>query len=292
MGREPRVVQTAPSADTVNDLVDFVRKHLRLRSRGGSRQKFEDGYTLEPRTLVTWNFIYVQRGRVIWEVEGTPHPLKRGELILVPPGLRHRGWSVRPAGTIVSLHCLGMLPGGQDGMALLGFPLTIEAPAASRLHDYFPLLGNEYERSDRAALQRRLPGWTQLIVHEFIDCCCTGKHLQPGALDPVVEDLLRTLPSLHEEGITLGELARRAGYSPQHLNRLFRKSVGMTPLRILHGMRLDRAASLLRETELTAEAIAEQLGFNDAAYFSRAFRKQFGQSPGRYRDAASSESTI
>ena len=51
----------------------------------------------------------------------------------------------------------------------------------------------------------------------------------------------------------------------------------------------ERAAALLREEPLSVREVSEMLGFTSPAYFSTAFRKQFGQSPGEYRKSARNE---
>jgi LacI family transcriptional regulator len=48
-------------------------------------------------------------------------------------------------------------------------------------------------------------------------------------------------------------------------------------------IRLSRAKELLQQTDLSVDAIAEKAGFQHAEYMSAAFRKAFGEPPGRYR---------
>lgn len=85
------------------------------------------------------------------------------------------------------------------------------------------------------------------------------------------------------EPIRLTLLARHCGVSPDYLWHLFKKAENLTPLQFALKIRMAKAARLLRETEQTSRQIAQQLGFRDPAYFSRAFTRQTGFTPGQYR---------
>lgn len=81
---------------------------------------------------------------------------------------------------------------------------------------------------------------------------------------------------------TLADVGAELGMSVRYIHKLFSAS-GTTPRAWLYARRLDRARTLLLQSEITCANLSEQLGFRDVSHFSRAFRKQFGISPGRYR---------
>jgi AraC family transcriptional regulator, arabinose operon regulatory protein len=78
-------------------------------------------------------------------------------------------------------------------------------------------------------------------------------------------------------------LARRAGVSTRVLTRLFRKHLGVSPARFVAQIRLREAAYRLANTPLGLEVIAEEAGFPNGAYFSRAFKQHTGLSPALFR---------
>ncbi|MEL7534180.1 MAG: helix-turn-helix transcriptional regulator, partial [Bacteroidota bacterium] len=68
--------------------------------------------------------------------------------------------------------------------------------------------------------------------------------------------------------------------------QLFRKMKALTghpPMSFVRKIRLHKAKELLFSTELSVSEIAYDLGFSDPHYFSRAFKKEFGQSPSQVR---------
>lgn len=79
------------------------------------------------------------------------------------------------------------------------------------------------------------------------------------------------------------DLARRAGLSVAGFNRAFRRHVGTTPARYVLEMRVREAARLLLQTEETIEAIADECGFANRAYFSRMFKRLTGEAPAGFR---------
>ena len=82
--------------------------------------------------------------------------------------------------------------------------------------------------------------------------------------------------------ISLDELAREAGISRFHFVRLFKRKLGVTPHQYLVELRLRRAASLLRTTDLDISSIAVQCGYFHAGRFAVAFRKRYLESPLNY----------
>ena len=75
----------------------------------------------------------------------------------------------------------------------------------------------------------------------------------------------------------------KIGYSYPHLCRVFKKSYGISPLTYLNNQRIERACKLLRDTELPVSEIAQAVGVDNPAYFSRLFSKYTSQSPREYR---------
>jgi len=82
--------------------------------------------------------------------------------------------------------------------------------------------------------------------------------------------------------ISLSAIARVAGMSRFHFARLFRASMGQSPMAYLLRQRIERAKGLLRAGELPICEIAMLLGFSDQSHFSRTFRKLTGTTPKKF----------
>ncbi|GAB1640853.1 helix-turn-helix domain-containing protein [Krasilnikovia sp. MM14-A1259] len=105
-------------------------------------------------------------------------------------------------------------------------------------------------------------------------------HLHP-AVHRVQDHLAQHLDTPH----SLDELARVACLSPRGLSRAFTATIGLTPLEYQQRLRLDLAANLLTETDLTVEAVAARCGFRDARHFRRLYGARYGTPPSAARTA-------
>jgi AraC family transcriptional regulator len=98
--------------------------------------------------------------------------------------------------------------------------------------------------------------------------------------------VLRLLGAHSAEPHSLADLARRAGLSPYHFLRTFKRVAGVTPHQWLLRARLREAARRLTAGRQPVTDIALDVGFEDLSNFTRTFRAEFGTSPRRYRLAA------
>jgi AraC-like DNA-binding protein len=83
--------------------------------------------------------------------------------------------------------------------------------------------------------------------------------------------------------VTLAEWARSVGLKPVYFGRLFKRETGLRPMEWLNQRRLQMASQYLSSTRKSVGEVAELCGFSDQFYFSRVFRRQFGQPPTRFR---------
>ncbi|MCW8125241.1 GlxA family transcriptional regulator [Microbulbifer halophilus] len=83
--------------------------------------------------------------------------------------------------------------------------------------------------------------------------------------------------------LSVKQVAEKARISVREMERLFKKEVGTPPKRFYRHLRLENARQLLRQTDMTVLDIAIACGFQSSAYFSAAYRQDFGISPSRDR---------
>jgi len=86
-----------------------------------------------------------------------------------------------------------------------------------------------------------------------------------------------------DRGWTLEDLARTAGMSRTRFAEAFKLVTGQTPGRIIARLRLTAAARRLTGAALGVEAAALEAGYGSAAAFVRAFQREFGETPARWR---------
>ena len=82
------------------------------------------------------------------------------------------------------------------------------------------------------------------------------------------------------------ELAHLVATNQQRLTRIFRQQIGMSAHEYLQQLRLERGRSLLHDTDLQVQLIADHIGYRNAGDFTRAFRRYYGMTPRQYRREA------
>jgi AraC-like DNA-binding protein len=86
-----------------------------------------------------------------------------------------------------------------------------------------------------------------------------------------------------DKNITLNELAREVNYSPYHFLRVFKKSMGITPFEFLLNIKIEKAKSMIRQTNYPITQICYLCGFSSASYFTQVFKKKTGVCPSCFK---------
>jgi transcriptional regulator GlxA family with amidase domain len=114
-----------------------------------------------------------------------------------------------------------------------------------------------------------------------------------GQSPELLRRLLRAkdrMDAASHENWPVPRLARVSGVSKAHFARSFKEAFGVPPHRYLLTRRVERATTLLRDTDMSITEIAFQTGWNSLGTFGRTFRDITGESPGglRAREKAAS----
>lgn len=78
-------------------------------------------------------------------------------------------------------------------------------------------------------------------------------------------------------------MVRRSGLATRTFKRRFTDATGLPPLEYVQRLRIDDARRRLERTEASADEISWQVGYEDAAFFRRLFKRLTGMTPGAYR---------
>jgi AraC-like DNA-binding protein len=247
--------------------------------------------------------------------------IKPGDVVLMPHGHAHKMWNGSPqtfddGWKAMRRHLRGelrTLRAGRDGEStrvVCGY-LGCDRHAAALFLAGLPPLVIVNIRGDEAGLWmessiRRLVGeaisgragggalLSRMAEALFVESLRRWIESLPeehtgwlaGTRDPVVG---RTLALIHAEPAkawTVDELARVAGASRSALAERFSRLVGETPLAYLTNVRMQAAARMLEGTHKTVVQIAADVGYESEAAFNRAFKRQFGEPPARFRRKA------
>lgn len=109
------------------------------------------------------------------------------------------------------------------------------------------------------------------------------EHSASNRIDGAVSFIRENYTS---HGLTLDLAARAAFMSKYHFSRTFKKQLGCRFIDFVTDLRMERASSLLLETNLPVADICDRVGYRDISHFQRTFRTTYATSPSAYRHAA------
>lgn len=254
-----------------------------------------------PRTwLIDWHAhevweLYLQLAgpATRWQVGTVEHVVPPGALLVVPPRVEHR--MSEPAGDAYHFYFAAIdVPSLLDDSELVA---VWERAEACSVDDAADLVGpfELFLREVATSQPFRVQGLRRSVQHLLIEAT---RLLLPQldrrslVVHPAVAEARRVLDSDLSAEVSLVELATKVHLSPTYLVQLFGAQIGESPGRYRQHRRLERARSLLAETDLRITDIAGELGFSSPQHFATAFRQQHGMTPRAFRSACRNGSTM
>ncbi len=155
-------------------------------------------------------------------------------------------------------------------------PLRLPEPHRAAAADLADRISLSYWRdaAHRQAAGLRLGTW-------LLDLMANGRA--PDHLDSLVQDLDDLIAARAREPVTVADLARQLGVSVSLCARRYHARRGIGPGTALRRARIAQARDLLVRDETSVAAIAARVGYRDPNAFIRAFHREVGESPGRWR---------
>lgn len=240
---------------------------------------YQPGGTCGPRVQPDFQLVILYSGGLQVRVDDKPQQLAEQSVMLMRPGyqeffqfsrerITHHGWcAVHP-----------MLVSATLSQSLVTAAVCL--PLTTHLQSLLEL-GLALPPGDVPATQAVLDQLGLVALHEFV----RESELTHSA-DPLPDAVRRARQMMDmrfAEPLTLGDLAKTASVTPQHLIRQFQKYMQITPVRYLWQVRLAHGLVLLRETGLSISEIAERVGFQSAFHFSRLVKQRYQHSPRELR---------
>ncbi len=96
-----------------------------------------------------------------------------------------------------------------------------------------------------------------------------------------------TLLTGEDEPLSIADVAARVGWSADHLRRMFWAVLNASPHQVQMTARLNRAHTLLLESDASVSEVAGLCGFPNASHFAQTFKREFGVSPRELRASRS-----
>ena len=145
---------------------------------------------------------------------------------------------------------------------------------------YFRLMYDELQRHGNAD-QFMIENMMRLWLHELARARIAGGA--PTELPSRLLEVRQYIDNNFSKPMSLGGLAFRVQLSIPRFSALFSSHFGVSPIRYVANLRLQQAAHMMLDPNMSIKDVALAVGFADSLYFSRQFRKHFGCSPKSWR---------
>ena len=154
------------------------------------------------------------------------------------------------------------------------------------LAPYFEQLLQEYQSQakHRAAMLEAAASQLIIAMDRLLSAHNTSAKLASSPSETHLKPFTELIEQHFQQQHQVEWYARQLGLSAAHLNSLCKQQRNSTALKLIHQRILHEAQRQLIYSSKTVGEIAEQLGFDDPAYFNRFFKRANGSAPGRFRN--------
>ncbi len=263
---------------------------------------FPEDFDYEGESHPGWEFVYVEKGRIVARADNIEYILKSGEMVCHKPDEFHalRPYQGEASVIIFCFHCTGSIMTYFNNKILFinqrqkHYLNDIAIRARSLLLPKKPIEIVKDRQMDRApdgsvADEQYIKNTIELLILSLIGAHATERskrvefyeqHLHRSTL---AADITAYLHENLAAPVRLEDISRQFSYSLSSIKRIFKAETGYSIIDYLNNIRIEKAKELLRIPNSSVEQIAEALGYANIYYFSNVFKMKVGKSPTKYR---------
>jgi AraC family transcriptional regulator, arabinose operon regulatory protein len=228
--------------------------------------------------------IYCSKGTGWCELRGQRHEICAGSLLVIPPGEPHAyGAAERNPWTISWFHTAG----DEISAMLAELGVTAENPVLPLADDpqWLALFEEALGALEHGYTTAHLVHASRTVGHLLSSTIWRRSHHPRNAPDSrqKVMQCIEYMKQHLDQPLRLSQLVAMANMSASHFKAQFKQHVGYACIDYFIRLRIHHACQLLDTTDLSAKAIANEVGYADPLWFSKAFRAVTGMPPSEYR---------
>ena len=244
-----------------------------------------------------WEFVYVDKGRVVVSAENQEFNLNQGEVIFHKPNEWHTikgNLSVAANVVVISFECTScgmeffenkILKISYEQKEIISNIISEYKKAFSTpLNNIYT---NKLERNNLSSVASEQ--FINLYLTEFLLLFLRKEKetenitvIQKQRAENLINLIVNYMKENLHRNLTLNELVTVFCTNRTTITKIFNNKFGISPINYFINLKVDLAKIHLREGRLNITQIANKLGYQNIQYFSRQFKKQTGMSPQEY----------
>ncbi|WP_366294949.1 AraC family transcriptional regulator [Paenibacillus sp. AN1007] len=250
----------------------------------------KSSYHIGPRTTPYHYLLFVLEGEGTFIQNGQQYPLRARDAFCLFPHVTHEYWT-DPEQPLQKIFIAFDGPYAAELLSRIGLSpdnpyrsgvLTPETASSMR-----SFMEDVRKTQDSATDLGRLIRFLSLF--DRIARSPATKDLQPDVATPWLQKGKEYIELHFAGGISVEGVSAHAGVDRTHFAKQFRKAYGLSPVQYIQQLKMKQAKILLMQTTLSLTEVAHSVGYPDLFSFSKAFKKQVGLPPNRYRTTAAEQ---
>jgi AraC-like DNA-binding protein len=258
--------------------------------------RYSPNFAFAGECHLDWEFVYVDKGRVVIEADEKPFTLNAGQFFLHKPMEFHK---IRSDGVSSDVFIMAfLLSKGEDVLlrlagkiqnpdeqekAILG-EIMEENKLVFRETNFFE--ENIHFTPRFGSIQyvaNLLENFFLLSLRNEPEKTVEENEKEPKNSNAILEAATHYLNEHLSENVTFAELSNYLGYSASYLAKLFRSALHSSFKEYSINLKIEKAKTLIVEKNLTFSEIADNLGFSSVQHFSKMFKRKTGFNPTEYQ---------
>ena len=235
--------------------------------------------------------LIIIEGQVEYEIDDKTQLIKSGNLLILNPGVYHK--KITDENSNFSLLYIGLTNFKMRGFKKDYIPTNNNSPFVvleKNKKEFYKCCDEIIDEQ-----QKNMPGFDlvlKALIMKLIILLIREIQYEEDTKDNVkfsfestektniVYSIINYMNENYMENISLDKIAKNMYLSSVYISKIFKEETGDSPINYLIKLRLSRANSLLKEN-IPIQAVANSVGYKDAYYFSKLFKKYYGVPPSK-----------
>ncbi len=268
------------------EYLDIIGKTLSLEYLGGSNKRMYGAHLTNWRNFPFTVIVYVSSGLYFFEIKDMGRIyVKEGNAVIIPPGIIHKV-GMDNDGLLSFAHIHYTIFQNYSLLSLFKTPFIIKEPYCDKIAD---ILDNIYINSnnpDELNIKNIVYAKEQifLLLHIILDIS-EQKRNSEIQLKKIkrISSTLKYIENHITDDLSRSNLAQIESLSETRFHYIFKEALGISPMKYVRNLRLNKAQLLLITTDMPISSVAADVGYSDLYHFSKTFKAHFGISPLKYR---------
>ncbi len=226
-------------------------------------------------------------GEIEITVSGRTYTAKKGDIAIIPPFTVHSFYTPVYVKQLICVFSTSFISDAVSFEELTRARTPSVFHASEPLWNYLVSIGlpelqtkHSFDPEQDRNYIHRLKSVFHLIMAEHFN---TAEITNRSGLDYALSKILLYISEHYTENISLAKVGEAIGYSPKYVSNCFRTMPEISFRGMINSLRIEKAASLLSDTDKSNMEIAMECGFSTNIVFHRVFAEVMGTTPGQYR---------